>query len=300
MAAWLRRHRQSVRALRAFWEPFLVPALNAPLDRVSAEMGLFVIRTAFLGDRDAARIAYLKVPLARLAEAAAARLDGVHLRQAVVGLHRQGDRVTGVKLSGGAGAACDACVIAVPPARLQAILGDAPAAGVEGLEAFEAMPIVDVHLWYDRPVLGCDFAALLNSPVQWVFEKSPGYVCCSLSAADDLVQRPERELVDLGRSELAAVLPQAARARLLSGAATRDPEATFIPAPDVRRPGAATALSNLVIAGAWTDTGWPATIESAVRSGRTAALTLYSNVVGWTSAQNTRVAGAPLEVAHAV
>ena len=123
------------------------------------------------------------------------------------------------------------------------------------------MPIVDVHLWYDRPVLGCDFAALLDSPVQWVFEKSPGYVCCSLSAADELVQRPERELVDLGRSELAAVLPQAARARLLSGAATRDPEATFIPAPDVRRPGPATALSNLVIAGAWTDTGWPATIE---------------------------------------
>jgi squalene-associated FAD-dependent desaturase len=300
MAAWLRRHRQGVRALRAFWEPFLVPALNAPLDRVSAQMGLFVIRTAFLGDRDAARIAYLKVPLARLAEAAAARLDGVHLRQAVVGLHRQGDRVTGVKLSGGAGAACDACVIAVPPARLQAILGDASAAGVDGLEAFEAMPIVDVHLWYDRPVLGCDFAALLDSPVQWVFEKSPGYVCCSLSAADDLVQRPERELVDLGRSELAAVLPQAARARLLSGAATRDPEATFIPAPDVRRPGAATALSNLVIAGAWTDTGWPATIESAVRSGRTAALTLFSDVVGWTPAQNTRDAGAPLEAAHAV
>jgi hydroxysqualene dehydroxylase len=300
MAAWLRRHHQSVRAMRAFWEPFLVPALNAPLDRVSAQMGVFVIRTAFLGDRDAARIAYLKVPLARLAEAAAARLDGVHLRQAVVGLHRQGDRVSGVKLSGGAGAACDACVIAVPPARLQAILGDAPAAGVDGLEAFEAMPIVDVHLWYDRPVLGCDFAALLDSPVQWVFEKSPGYVCCSLSAADDLVQRPERELVDLGRSELAAVLPQAARARLLSGAATRDPEATFIPAPDVRRPGPATALSNLVIAGAWTDTGWPATIESAVRSGRTAALTLFSNVAGWPSAQSTRVAGAPLEVAHAV
>jgi hydroxysqualene dehydroxylase len=300
MAAWLRRHHQSLRALRAFWEPFLVPALNAPLDRVSAVMGLFVIRTAFLGDREAARIAYLTVPLARLAEAAAARLDGVHLRQAVVGVHREGDRITGVKLSGGAGAACDACVIAVPPKRLNAMLDDASALGVAGLDAFEAMPIVDVHLWYDRPVLGCDFAALLDSPVQWVFEKSPGYVCCSLSAADDLVQRSERELVELGRKELAAVLPQAARARLLRGAATRDPDATFIPAPGVRRPGPTTVLSNLVIAGAWTDTGWPATIESAVRSGRTAALTLFSNAAAWPAAQNTRDAGSAREVARAV
>jgi len=300
MAAWLRRHHQSARALRAFWEPFLVPALNAPLDRVSAEMGLFVIRTAFLGDRDAARIAYLTVPLARLAEAAAARLDGVHLRQAVVGLHREGDRVTGVKLSGGAGAACDACVIAVPPRRLGAILGDAPASGVNGLDAFAAMPIVDVHLWYDRPVLGCDFAAVLDSPVQWVFEKSPGYVCCSLSAAEDLVQRPERDLVELGRRELASVLPEAARARLVRGAATRDPEATFIPAPGVRRPGPATACSNLVIAGAWTDTGWPATIESAVRSGRTAALTLFSNAAGWSSFAARRAIGSTQEVARAV
>lgn len=300
MAGWLRRHHQGPGALRAFWDPFLVPALNAPLDRVSAEMGLFVIRTAFLGDRDAARIAYLTVPLARLAEAAAARFDGVHLRQAVVGVHREGDHVTGVKLSGGAGAACDACVLAVPPKRLNAILDDAPALGVNGLDSFEAMPIVDVHLWYDRPVLGCDFAALLDSPVQWVFEKSPGYVCCSLSAADTLVQRPERELVELGRTELAAVLPQAGRAQLLRGAATRDPEATFIPAPDVRRPGPSTALSNLVIAGAWTDTGWPATIESAVRSGRTAALTLFRNAAAWRSLPRVVAGSAPLEAAGAV
>jgi hydroxysqualene dehydroxylase len=300
MASWLRRQHQSARALRAFWDPFLVPALNAPLDRVSAAMGLFVIRTAFLGDRDAARIAYLTVPLARLAEAAAARADGVHMRQAVVGVHHDGERVTGVKLTGGAGAACDACVIAVPPRRLAAVLDDAATFGVEGLDAFEAMPIVDVHLWYDRPVLGCDFAALLDSPVQWVFEKSPGYVCCSLSAADGLVGRPENELVELGRSALAAVLPQAARARLLRGAATRDPEATFIPTPGVRRPGPSTNLSNLVIAGAWTDTGWPATIESAVRSGRTAANTLFRSSAGWRSLSSTRTDGVSLETAHAV
>jgi uncharacterized protein with NAD-binding domain and iron-sulfur cluster len=170
---------------------------------------------------------------------------------------------------------------------------------VGGLEAFEAMPIVDVHLWYDRPVLGCDFAALLDSPVQWVFEKSPGYVCCSLSAAETLVGRPETELVELGRSALAEVLPQAGRAQLLRGAATRDPEATFIPAPGVRRPGPSTRMSNLVIAGAWTDTGWPATIESAVLSGRTAANTLFRNAAGWRTA-SLQSGGSSLEAAHAV
>jgi uncharacterized protein with NAD-binding domain and iron-sulfur cluster len=121
-----------------------------------------------------------------------------------------------------------------------------------------------------------------------------------MSAADEYVQRPEQELVELCRAALASVLPQAGRARLLRGAATRDPDATFIPAPGVRRPGAATALSNLVIAGAWTDTGWPATIESAVRSGRTAALMLYSNAAGWTSASSSPADGARREVAGAV
>jgi uncharacterized protein with NAD-binding domain and iron-sulfur cluster len=162
------------------------------------------------------------------------------------------------------------------------------------------MPIVDVHLWYDRPVLGCDFAAILDSPVQWVFEKTPGYVCCSLSAADALVGRPESELVELCRTALAEVLPQAARAHLLRGAATRDPEATFIPAPGVRRPGPSTSMSNLVIAGAWTDTGWPATIESAVRSGRTAANTLFRNAASWRYAPTMQPGDASLEAVHAV
>ena len=283
MAAWLRRRHQGTRALRAFWEPFLVPALNAPLDRVSAEMGLFVIRTAFLGDRDAARIAYLRVPLARLAEAAAARLDGVHLRQAVVGLHREGNRVTGVRLNGGAGAACDACVLAVPPRRLHSILEDAPEVRLDGLDAFEPMPIVDVHLWYDRPVLGCDFAALLDSPVQWVFEKSPGYVCCSMSAADDLIQRPEQSSSSSVAESSPPFSPSGEGALAAWGGHSR-PRRDVHPRSGCAPPRPSTALSNLVIAGAWTDTGWPATIEFAVRSGSAAALTLFSNAAGWQTA----------------
>jgi hypothetical protein len=142
---------------------------------------------------------------------------------------------------------------------------------VDGLDRFQSRAIVDVHLWFDTPDAGLTFAAIIGSPVQWVFEKQPGYLCCSLSAADALVGRPESELVELCRGEIAAVWPRLASTRVVRGAVTRDPEATFVPAPGLRRPGAATSRSNLALAGAWTATGWPATMESAVRSGRAAA-----------------------------
>jgi uncharacterized protein with NAD-binding domain and iron-sulfur cluster len=119
-----------------------------------------------------------------------------------------------------------------------------------------------------------DFAAMTGSPVQWIFAKGPGYLCCSLSSAGDLVSQPEERLVALADSELRSRLPELGGATLLRGVAVRDPEATFVPAPGLRRPGPVTALANTVLAGCWTDTGWPATMEGAVRSGREAARTL--------------------------
>jgi len=190
-------------------------------------------------------------------------------------------------------------VLAVPPRRLAAILDTPERYGVAGLDAFRTTPIIDVHLWYDRSPRGLDFAALLDSPVQWVFEKGKGYLCCSLSAAGDLVSRPERELVDLCDAELRAVIPELRAAALLRGAATRDPEATFVAAPGLRRPGAATSVANLAIAGAWTDTGWPATMESAVRSGRTAAAHLRTELAARRST-SVPAPDANREVAHAV
>jgi hypothetical protein len=165
----------------------------------------------------------------------------------------------------------------VPPGRLSGLLGHPAAYGVEGLDSFVSRAIVDVHLWFDTSSAGLPFAAILGSPIQWVFEKRPGYLCCSLSAADELVTRPESELVDLCRAELVAAWPRLAGVRLLRGAVTRDPEATFVPTPGLHRPGARTARRNLTIAGAWTDTGWPATMESAVRSGRRAVDSLDLN-----------------------
>jgi squalene-associated FAD-dependent desaturase len=276
-AAWLHRHGQGTQAQRAFWEPFLVPALNAPFDRVSAAAGLMVVRTALLGNRDAARIGYATVPLARFAERAAERCDEVLLRTPVTGLHVEGGELRGL-LTGDAEIGVDAAVLAVPPERLVRMSG-VEALAVPDLGVFTTQPIVDVHLWYQAPheLFGdLDFAAMTGSPVQWIFAKGPGYLCCSLSSAGDLVSRPEERLVALADSELRSRLPELGGATLLRGVAVRDPEATFVPAPGLRRPGPATALANAVLAGCWTDTGWPATMEGAVRSGREAARTLVA------------------------
>jgi squalene-associated FAD-dependent desaturase len=269
LATWLRRRRQSAAALAAFWEPFFVPALNAPLDEIGVAEAAFIVRTAFMSDAGAARFGFLTVPLARLAEAAAARLDAVHLRTPVTGLVWSDGGAAVVTAAGRH--ECDRVVLAVPPDRLARLVGDPAALGLPPLDGYVSRPIVDVHLWHSAGPLGFDFAALLRSPVQWVFEKAPGYLCCSLSDAGSVVGWPEERLVELGWSAVRERLPGLAGAALRRGAATRSPDATYVAPPGVRRPGPGTKAPAVAVAGAWTDTGWPDTMESAVRSGRAAA-----------------------------
>jgi squalene-associated FAD-dependent desaturase len=274
-AAWLARVGEREAALRAFWRPFLVPALNAPLERMGAADAGFVLRTAFLSGAGAARLGYSTVPLARIAEAAARRVDRVHLSAPVVGLDARGNGVA-VSLSGGDRVLLDAVVAAVPPPQLARLLEQPADYGIEALDRYEPRPIVDVHLWHDRGRLGFELAALLDSPVQWVFEKAPGYVCCSMSAADDYIRRPTEETVRLCWDEVTRAIHPLRGARLIDARATRSPEGTFLAAPDVPRPGPHTRFANVVIAGSWTDTGWPDTLESAVRSGLAAARSLLA------------------------
>jgi hydroxysqualene dehydroxylase len=295
-ASWLRRYGQGDRARNGFWDPFLVPALNAPMDQVAAAEAAFVIRTAFLEDAGAGRFGYSRVPLGRIAKMVVPRLDRVRLRTPVIGLQfgdeEDGGSWIGLELTGGRVERFDAVVLAVPPARLKAILGGSVGGpkklGVFGLDQFQDAPIVDIHLWYDVAPgsllgKGLGFAALMDSPVQWIFEKPapPGetYLCCSMSAAGRYVGVASRELVELGHRELAAVLPPLREAKLLRGAATRDRDATFVPAVGLVRPGARTTRARVAIAGAWTDTGWPATMESAVRSGQRAVEVLHDTIV---------------------
>ncbi len=263
---WLQRNGQGAEERRAFWDPFFIPALNAPFDRVAAADAIFVLQTGFLRDAGAARFGFSKVPLAHLAAAAAAQLDAVHLSTAVLGLEASPNGVA-LRQAQGDAQRFDAVVLAVAPRQAQRILGDPARYGVEHLGEYDPYPIVDVHLWHDGGSIGLDFAAALESPLQWIFEKSPGYLCCSISAADRYLTMPTQELEALAWSEVRAFLPALQAAKLVRSAVTRNPEATWLPRVGCGRTAQRTSHPAVAIAGSWTDTGWPDTMESAVRSG---------------------------------
>jgi squalene-hopene/tetraprenyl-beta-curcumene cyclase len=275
---WLRRNHQGAGERRAFWDPFFIPALNAPFDRVAASDAMFVLRTAFLRDASAARFGFSKVPLAHLADAAAARLDAIHLSTAVLGIEVNSS-VT-LSLSKGNRAEFEAAVLAVPPRQLKTILGDPERFAVKELDSYDAFPIIDVHLWHNGGSIGLDFAAALDSPLQWIFEKRPGYLCCSFSAADEYLRIPTAELEAFAWREVQAFLPSLKGATLIRSAVTRNPEATWLPRPGTSRTKQETSDPRIAIAGSWTETGWPDTMESAVRSGSAAASHLIASQSG--------------------
>ncbi len=269
-AQWLDKNGQNERTRRAFWDPFFIPALNAPFDKVGAADALFVLSTAFLSDAGAARFGFSTVPLERVAAAAAGRVSTVHRSTAVLAVEVEREAVH-LRLTEDRRVDFDAVVLAVPPRTTAKLLGSPERFDVRGLDAYDPYPIVDVHLWHDRGSLGFDFAAAIDSPLQWIFEKEPGYVCCSISAAGDYLTVPTSELERVAWNEMCAYVPALRGGRVLQAAATRNPEATFVPRVGAPRTAQRTSSPKLAIAGSWTDTGWPDTMESAVRSGMKAA-----------------------------
>jgi hydroxysqualene dehydroxylase len=280
-AQWLERQRQSDEAIRVFWKPFFVPALNLPLDQMDATEALFTLRTAFLHDAAAARFGYSTVPLAHIAEAAARRLSRIHRATSVSSIELDGPVARAIVTTSGERHAFDAFVVAVTPTQLRRLLGDSSRFGIASLETYEPHPIIDVHLRYSSQEQEIfDFAALVDSPIQWVFRKGDGYLVCSMSAAEESMGRSTDELIAFAWHELQSAIPSLRTAVLTKGAVTRNPEATFSAPPGTERPGPGTAVENLVIAGSWTSTGWPDTMESAVRSGIAAARHILESVEG--------------------
>jgi uncharacterized protein with NAD-binding domain and iron-sulfur cluster len=191
--------------------------------------------------------------------------------------------------SGGEVIEADGVVLAVPAGPAARLAGTAGAAGVARWDDLGTSPIVNVHVIYDRQVTDLPFAAAVDSPVQWVFDKTRTsglqagqYLAVSLSAADSYVDVPTAALRERFLPALAELFPAAAGARVTDFFVTRERRATFRQAPGcgALRPGAATSLPGLLLAGAWTDTGWPDTMEGAVRSGRTAAQKLIQELAG--------------------
>ncbi|HZO33828.1 MAG TPA: hydroxysqualene dehydroxylase HpnE [Gaiellaceae bacterium] len=280
--AWLRAHGQSARAIECLWNLITLPTLNIHAEDASLQLATFVFRTGLLDESDACDIGVPQVPLSQLhGEPAAAALAE---RGVEVLLKTRVERVDPAEggfavAAGDASAAFDRVIVAVPHTVAPSLLPDG-IVDADALAQLGQSPIVNVHLHYDRRVLDRPFVAAVDSPLQWIFDRTASagvdrgqLISISISGADREQDRSRDELVAESTRALAALLPQAGAAQLLDGTVTREPRATFRAGPGVsrRRPPAATALAGLALAGAWTDTGWPATMEGAVRSGHAAA-----------------------------
>ena len=318
---WLAARGQSERARRALWDLFTVSALNIAGDDASLALAATVVKTGLLGKNNAADIGVPALPLGELhGDAGAALLTRLGARVALstkvtaieasqdeharfrVRLARPADDATPGSL--GAEIAADAVVLAVPHEKAAPLVpADAlPPGTVAAWSGLGASPIVNVHVIYDRPVTSLKFAAAIDSPVQWVFDRtgisgldrlaasaSPGadgtsrpqYLAISLSAADEYVDVPAAALRERFLPALAELFPAAREARVTEFFVTRERRATFRQGPGTAalRPKAGTRLPGLVLAGAWTDTGWPDTMEGAVRSGLSAAIELRQTLL---------------------
>ncbi|HEU4947644.1 MAG TPA: hydroxysqualene dehydroxylase HpnE [Kribbella sp.] len=287
--AWLAAHRQSPRSIEALWDLIGVAALNARSDEASLALAATVFQQGLLDRADAGDIGWPRVPLGRLhgtamAEALAAAGVTVHSRTRVHGL--QASPGAWLLAAGPEQVVADAVVLAVPPSTAEALMPAGAVALPRGWsDRLGSAPIVNLHVRYDRKVLDEPFLAAVDSPLQWVFDRTDPaglregqYLAVSLSAAADLVDTRTTELRDRLLPALTQLLPSARAAHVEEVFVTRERNATFSPAPGSGRlrPPQLTYAPGLYLAGAWTATGWPATMEGAVRSGEAAAAALLS------------------------
>ncbi|MGA2857014.1 MAG: hydroxysqualene dehydroxylase HpnE [Candidatus Sulfotelmatobacter sp.] len=302
--AWLRRQHQTEQAIERFWKTILVSALNEDLDLVSVPYAAQVVRESFLKSAAGGRMGVPTVPLTDLYHAAGdylrARGGVLQFRRAVEGFAASSSEVQ-VRL-GNQEEAFDFLVIALPFDMLDRVLPDTPQSAPlrEKLAHFESSPITGIHLWFDRQISDLDHAVLLDRTIQWMFHKSRlqpmrarpaefpllakearsgaptdvgSYIELVVSSSKTLIDKSRSEIVDLALRELREFFPAAREAKLVKSTVIKEVNATYSPRPriDAHRPGATTAWPRVFLAGDWTATGWPATMEGAVRSGYLAA-----------------------------
>lgn len=305
MLDWLRSTRQTDAAIERFWRVVLVSALNEELDRTDALYGLQVFWEGFLATRRGYELGIPSVPLAELydgcLDAITHRGGQVRLRCAVREIVLQGGRAAGVRLDDGSILPASYVLSAVPHLSLLEIL---PPHVVESEPAFRDLrnlsvsPITGVHLWFDSTVMELPYLTVLDRTTQWIFNKTLLYereadrrahqttrgqhLQLVISASYDLTERSRQEIIDLCCAELSEILPAVRGAQLLKATVIKEVHATFAPVPgcDRWRPAQRSPIPGLFLAGDWTATGWPATMEGAVRSGYLAAEAIISAAGG--------------------
>jgi squalene-associated FAD-dependent desaturase len=290
-AAWLRRMGQTERAIRHFWEPVVVSTLNDGFERCSVKYAGKVFYESFLRSAEGGRMGIPTAPLseffapvARLAER-----NGVILRLKS-GVERV-EQVEGGRWrvwADGEEHGCDAVLLATDFKQTRALLSGlsprATEAGLQeqGFEQFVPAPITTIHLWYDRDVTQIDHAALLDTRIQWMFAKSRirrwpvergSYLELVISASWPELEMSREQILASALREVEMFFPLVRQARLVKSGVLKEARATFSVTPglDRFRPRQATGWKGLYLAGDWTATEWPSTMEGAVRSGRLAA-----------------------------
>lgn len=272
MLQWLRDKGQTPRAIDRFWRQVLVSAINEDLDRMAAIHGLQVFALGFLKTPDSYEMGVPNVPLRELySERSWSNYPEVKIaeRASVERVEIEGNRVSGLRVNGERVRA-DAYVLAVPFERLSAIAPDLHL----DISGFTHSPITGIHLWFDRSVTDLPHATLLDRTIQWMFNKGEGrHIQLVVSASRKLSDMPRGEVIELALGELKEFFPQVAEAKLERAHVVKEIRATFSAAPGLeeKRPPSPTNIENLFLAGDWTRSGWPATMEGAVRSGYLAA-----------------------------
>ena len=298
MFEWLRRRKQTPVALERFWRVVLVSALNEELDRTDARFGIDVFWKAFLANRTGYRMGVPSVPLSELYDGCRIAIEKkggeVILRSPVRSLRFESGTLKAAIFDGAREEAADSFVLAFPHDRIADLLPPEirnanPA--LRHLEKFKVSPITGVHLWFDREVTHESFITLLDTQTQWIFNKTAlygpepssadnaagkkngQYLQLVISASYDLLRKSREEIIDVCLKEVRQALPHAREAQLIKATVIKEAAATFSPLPGVDdwRPAQETKTPGLFLAGDWTATGWPATMEGAVRSGYLAA-----------------------------
>jgi len=282
--AWLAAHGQGPAAVAALWDLIALPSLNLPAAHASLALSAFVFRTGLLSASDAGDIGFHQATLSQTIGDPAQRALGEAGVQVRLGWRAEALAKSAEELevhARGESLSADAVVVALPHARAAALLEPLLGEPAAAWRALGASPIVNLHVVYDRVVCELPFAAGVGTPVQYVFERTRAagapagcqYLAVSLSGAEKEMGLSVQELRERYLPALAQLFPRARGAHVERFLVTREHAATFRAAPGTAalRPGPVTAVPGLVLAGAWTDTGWPATLESAVLSGHAAA-----------------------------
>lgn len=293
--SWLRRKGQTQAAIDRFWVPVLVSSLNEELDKSSVKYAALVFRDAFLKSAEAGMMGVPTAPLSELYGVAAnyirARGGEVLLRSGVDAIDCDGDREVKLHLND-RDYIFDYCVSAIPFHTVGRILPK----GAESEELqqkvshLRTVPITGIHLWFDREITPLEHAALLNRNIQWMFQKSKilsrsaaqtasqnagqeaksgSYIELVVSSSKSLLTMGRAEIIDLALKELTEFFPEASAAKLVKATVIKEVHATFSPAPlsDEFRLDPSSPWPRLFLSGDWTATGWPSTMEGAVRAG---------------------------------